>query len=109
MAKEVQKSISCYDVRECLSSSEDMQDDIKVREVLYGLGLDVYKKLKHEGKCFDGYYIEECVHRTIRNEIKGGFLFRGVERLDQGWLQSGFATKEATSYSESKNKNIKIF
>lgn len=95
IAKPIQKEISCYDVRDCLDNDIDMQDESKVRSALFKLGLDVNKKVKHQGEIYNGYYTFTCTHRTLANVVKGGYLYIGNERSDVSWIESGCATKEA--------------
>jgi hypothetical protein len=79
---------------------ETSQDDYKIEYITHcgmGMTLDTFKEqLLYLGidtrTCFQ---MRSCIHRSVQTgERQFGIRFGGLEREDQDWLDSGFASKE---------------
>ena len=81
---DVASSQYCRD-NNCATLSEGVLLDLA-----FYLGLDTSK----------GYEFKTGVHRTLHNKLDGGLYLVANERLDKGWLTSGYATTEAIIYNE---------
>lgn len=96
MTKEVRKHISWHYVSETdLVLLKDWYYDLPVerpkhfRNLLFLLGAD------------PNYDWDErfCIHRNRQGEIVRSRRFEFVERSDEAWLNSGFASEEAVIYA----------
>ncbi|MCK9530414.1 MAG: hypothetical protein M0R77_07625 [Gammaproteobacteria bacterium] len=63
-----------------------LADDLtETYNLLYDVGFDINKEI----------YVESCYHRTIYKEVVYAPRFVGEERLDDSWINSGYASEEA--------------
>lgn len=60
------------------------------KQILWDLGLDVYKPWEQQ---------EGLVHRNRLNEVVWCNRWVGVERLDKEWIESGYCSREAKNES----------
>lgn len=101
----IYKWVSIYDLMRVgydfkIIPPETSQDDYKIEYITHcgmGMTLDTFKEqLLYLGidtrTCFQ---MRSCIHRSVQTgERQFGIRFGGLEREDQDWLDSGFASKE---------------
>lgn len=86
----VQRAISFWDLM-CYEESKNAikeGDEEKIKDILYNLGMDTDIP----------YVIEECYHRPLKRKDNTpwfGPRFVGIERQDEEYLNSGYASWEA--------------
>lgn len=86
----VHRAISCWDLM-CYEESKEAlmgNDEEKIKQILFSLGMDVEQP----------YDLESCHHRPLLKEDNSpwyGPRFVGVERQDEEYLKSGYASWEA--------------
>lgn len=66
-----------------------------LHKVLWELGLDTSKPITER----------LCTHRNLQKEVVTCLMYRGEERTDKGWLQSGCASIEAVKKS-TRDKSL---
>lgn len=85
----VPRNISFYLLMQDEKAKKAIEDNNEkaFREVLFEWGIDTD----------DSYTVESYEHRPLENNplVFNGPLVQGSERLDDGWLNSGYATWEA--------------
>ena len=64
-------------------------DTRTLERVLWELGLDTTQE----------YTTRECTHRNLQGDVVTCDMYRGRERTDKAWIQSGCASIEATMSS----------
>lgn len=88
-----------YDFK--IAPPETSKDDYKIEYITHcgmGMTVDTFKQqLWHLG--IDTrvvFMMQSKYHRSVQDgKVQYGLLFGGLEREDQDWLDSGFASKEA--------------
>lgn len=103
----VYKWVSIYDLMRVgydfkIVPPETSQDDYKIEYITHcgmGMTLETFKEqLWHLGiDTSVVFLLKSSIHRSVQDgKRQFGLRFGGLEREDNDWIQSGFATKEVT-------------
>lgn len=78
----------------CTQADPRLQDMRLLGRALHDLGMDT------------SYAVVSipCTHRNMRNEVVNTLMFRGKERTDSGWLDSGYASDIAKDGARQQRK-----
>ena len=82
----------------CKQDDPRLQDERMLGRALHDLGMDTT------------YHVASivCTHRNLQNKVVNTLMYRGKERTDTTWLESGFASEVAKdSVRQQRKENIR--
>ena len=76
-----------------------LENEKELMQVLYDAGIDLNQPWEHQFN----------QHRNNFNEVYTGSRWVGLERIDQAWLQSGVASREAIDKAKGNKLLIDLY